>query len=276
MRTATLLLTPMFALALAACGDDKSDTDTAGSTTNNTTGVTTTDPTATTEPATTDPTATTEPATTEPATTEPATTEPATTGPATATNPTTGMTTDGTTDATTDGSSSTGDVTGDPVDLTCENYCSLYATACKDFSEYANDEECLAQCAQWPVGQPNETAGDSLGCRTYHVEVAGMADAKLHCPHAGPTGDGVCVSADAPTCDDYCTTYFANCKAKLNLYTDMADCTDQCSEWYPGIKDATAGDSVGCREYHAGVAIGDPDTHCPHAGPGGADVCVTP
>ena len=248
MRTATWLLTPMFALALAACGDDKSDTETAGSTTNNTIGATATEATGT------DATAT------EPATTEPATTEPTT-------DPTTGSTTDPT-----DGSSST---TGDPVDLDCASYCGLYESACTDFNEYANNQDCLDQCEQWPKGLPNETEGDSLGCRTYHVTVAGMADAKLHCPHAGPSGGGVCAAANAPTCTDYCTTYFANCTDKLNSYKDMDDCETQCSEWYQGTEGQTAGDTVGCREYHAGVAIGDPDTHCPHAGPGGGGVCVT-
>jgi hypothetical protein len=229
----------MFALALAACGDDKNETET-GSTTKNTTGMTTTDASAT------------EPATTDPATTEPATTDPAT--------------------DTTDGASSTS--TGDPVDLDCASYCGLYESGCADFSEYANTEDCLAQCGQWPAGLPNETAGDSLGCRTYHVTVANMADAKLHCPHAGPSGGGVCVAADAPTCGDYCTTYFANCTNKLNSYKNMDDCQMQCATWYQGFDGQTDGDTVGCREYHAGVAIGDPDTHCPHAGPGGGGVCV--
>jgi hypothetical protein len=63
---------------------------------------------------------------------------------------------------------------------------------------------------------------------------------------------------------------------ELNSYNDMADCEAQCSEWYQGTEGQTAGDTVGCREYHAGAAIGDPMTHCPHAGPGGGGVCVTP
>ena len=59
------------------------------------------------------------------------------------------------------------------------------------------------------------------------------------------------------------------------LYKDEADCLDQCSHFWPGVKGATEGDSVGCREYHAGnPALSDPDLHCPHAGPGGGGVCA--
>ena len=268
MRTSTWLLIPMFALSLAACGDDK-DTETDGTTTAPaTTGaMTTTDATTS-----TDPTTTTD-ATTMPTTTPPTTTPPTTDGTTTDPDPTTtGITTDGTT---TDPGTTTDGTTGEPVNLDCDSYCALYESGCKDFSEYANTEECLAQCAQWPIGLPGETAGDSLGCRSYHVGVANMANPEVHCPHAGPSGAMTCVSADAPTCDDYCTTYFGSCKDKLNLYMNMGDCMDQCIEWYPGMKDATAGDSIGCREYHAGVAMAEPMVHCPHAGPGGADVCVT-
>lgn len=34
-----------------------------------------------------------------------------------------------------------------------------------------------------------------------------------------------------------------------------------------------AGNTLGCRTYHAGAAAGDPTTHCVHAGPGGAAAC---
>ena len=118
--------------------------------------------------------------------------------------------------------------------------------------------------------------GDSLACRYYHVTVASMTDPMIHCPHAGPNGAGECVDPNAPTCDGYCTVYFMNCKNDLNLYNDMQNCLDQCAPWYPGVKGDTAGNSIGCRDYHAGVALGDPDLHCPHAGPGGAMVCVAP
>jgi len=255
MRNSSWLTISMLAVTLAACGDDKGDTDlTTGSTSSATNGSTTAEvtttatTTATTSSATNDSTTTTE-TTVEP-TTDPATTEPVTTG-----------------DLTT---------TGEPVELTCENYCALYATGCADFSKYANDQDCLSQCKQWPEGIAGETAGDSLGCRLYHVGVANQVDANVHCPHAGPTGADVCVAADPPQCQDYCDTYLKNCTDKLNAYVDAADCLAQCGEWYPGTAADTMGDTVGCRIYHAGVAMADANTHCPHAGPGGAMVCVAP
>ena len=122
---------------------------------------------------------------------------------------------------------------------------------------------------------PNETAGDSLGCRTYHATVAGTTEPLVHCPHAGPSGAGVCINADAPSCADYCTSYFDSCLDDMNAYLDEADCLAQCASFYPGKEGDTVGDTIGCREYHAGVAKGEPVIHCPHAGPGGAGVCVT-
>ena len=256
MRTATWLLTPLLALGLSACGDDgTTDTDASTSTSTSMSAPTTNMSAPMTEAMTSEPTSTTD-ATDSTAASEPSTSEPATSTTATDT-------------------STTDDSTGNPAALSCESYCDLYQMGCQDFSEYANTEECLSQCAQWPIGLPEDTAGDSLGCRTYHVTVANTTDPNVHCPHAGPNGAETCVSADAPQCGDYCSVYFNNCTEKLNLYKDMDDCMAQCGEWYPGVKDASEGDSIGCRTYHAGVAQSDAMTHCPHAGPGGAGVCVT-
>lgn len=161
-----------------------------------------------------------------------------------------------------------------PVELSCAAYCETYTSACQDFSEYANAQHCLDNCAQWPEGAPEDVAGDSLGCRTYHATVAASTDADLHCPHSGPSGDGVCVAEDAPTCDLYCTRYFGNCTDDLNLWTDMTECMDTCATWYPGAATDDSGHSIGCRAYYANLAAGDPDLHCPNAGPGGGEACV--
>lgn len=159
--------------------------------------------------------------------------------------------------------------------LECAEYCGIYMEACVDFTEYANDQECMDQCGQWPVGAAEDVGGDSLGCRTYHATVASSADPDVHCPHAGPSGAMTCTAADAPTCADYCDTYFDSCTDDLNVYVDMDDCLAQCAPWYPGTVGDVAGNTIGCRTYHAGApAVGDPDLHCPHAAPGGADVCV--
>lgn len=253
MRTSLWLLTSLFAVTLAGCSDDGSDSTTTTSATATATATMTATGTGT-DGTGTDGTGT-----------------DGTTSPTTGVPTTDATTADTTTDATTDGTSTT----GQPVDLSCENYCDIYKTACVDVSEYDNDAACLAQCNQWPVGEANATGGDSLGCRLYHVTVASTTDPLVHCPHAGPSGDGVCVDAAAPTCDAYCSKYFANCTADLNLYNDMADCMTQCAAWYPGNVADAGGDTVGCRLYHAGAAMADAMTHCPHAGPGGGGVCVT-
>ncbi|WAS95968.1 hypothetical protein [Nannocystis punicea] len=254
MRKAAWIFTAPMILGLVACGDNggsTTETTTDNATQATTTGTDTTDET-TTGTATESTTTGTETETTAPTTTSPTTTSPTTT-----------TTDDTTTDTTTTGG-----------ELTCDAYCGIYQEACVDFAEYDNMQACLDQCGQWPVGTPADTAGDTLGCRMYHVTVASTVDANEHCPHASPNGAGVCVDAAAPACADYCTTYFANCENDLNLYNDEADCLDQCSHWYPGTTADTAGDTVGCRLYHAGVAQTDDVTHCPHAGPGGAGVCV--
>jgi len=256
MRTSLWLLTSLFTVTVAACGDDGS-----GTATDTTMATMTATMTATMPSTMTDGTGS---STAEPTTAEPTTVEPTTVEPTTASETTEAPTTDATT------------TTGGGDELTCDNYCEIYETACKDFSAYQNTAACLAQCGQWPLGEINATGGDSLGCRLYHVTVASGSEPNVHCPHAGPSGDGVCADGAAPTCESYCTTYFANCKDDLNLYTDMDDCMKRCSGWYPGKLNDAGGDSVGCRLYHAGAAIADAPLHCPHAGPGGADVCVTP
>lgn len=193
---------------------------------------------------------------------------------------TSGMETSGTTTTNGTSTSTTGVDTTDEsgstggAEITCEAYCGLYAEACVDFSEYANEQHCLEHCAQWPVGAADDTGHDSLGCRIYHATVAKSTDPDFHCPHSGPSGDGVCVRDEAPDCDLYCTRYFNACTDDLNAYADTDDCMMQCSTWYPGSLDDVVGHTVGCRAYHAQAALGGPDEHCPHAGPGGGGVCV--
>ncbi len=160
---------------------------------------------------------------------------------------------------------------GDP---TCEEYCGVYLDACQNYSEYANQQHCMDNCAQWPVGAASDVGGDSLGCRTYHATVAGSTDPALHCPHAGPAGDMTCVNEQAPTCELYCTRYFNNCDGDLNLWPDRDTCRAECASWYPGSATDDSGHSIGCRAYYANLAAADPDVHCPNAGPGGGEACV--
>ena len=165
------------------------------------------------------------------------------------------------------------DTTGGDA-LSCANYCAIYLDACNDFTAYANEQDCLDNCAQWPIGTEVDTADDTLGCRIYHATVASSTDPEMHCPHAGPNGDATCVAEEAPTCDVYCMRFFDNCTGELNTFVDMADCMDQCGDWYPGTEADVEGHTVGCHSYHANASAGDPEMHCPHAAPGGGGICV--
>ena len=174
-----------------------------------------------------------------------------------------------------------GGVCVDPAP-TCAEYCAAVTSACTgDNAQYATEAACLSYCGTWamiPAGKTGDTSGDSIGCRLYHAGVAGMAgNAATHCPHAGPTGGGVC----GTLCDNYCQLAMTNCTGGNALYGSDAACMTACSAYdadgAPGDAD---GDTVQCRIYHLGVAGSNlPDsavTHCPHGGTDGGGVCIDP
>jgi hypothetical protein len=89
-------------------------------------------------------------------------------------------------------------------------------------------------------------------------------------------------AVDAPggalTCSAYCDTIQANCTngtapATYEQYVTSAQCAATCALFPVGTINDTSGNTLGCRIYHAGVAGANPAMHCPHAGPGGDDVC---
>lgn len=60
----------------------------------------------------------------------------------------------------------------------------------------------------------------------------------------------------APTCDEFCTDFFATCvDIEPDAFTDEADCAMQCGEW------PTA--ELECRAEHLANAPAVPDEHCP-------------
>lgn len=90
-------------------------------------------------------------------------------------------------------------------------------------------------------------------------------------------GDDSSGGPDATTvsCDDYCDQIETNCSGALTQYTNRDGCLAICGSFTQGAAGTMSGNSLECRAYHAGAALGDPDTHCVHAGPGGAGVCGT-
>ena len=88
------------------------------------------------------------------------------------------------------------------VATACDTYCAAALANCTGDNElYADNAGCLCACAGWASdpGYTPGSGGDSVECRTYHAGDPAMGDAALHCPHAGPDGGGVCVTAATPT-----------------------------------------------------------------------------
>lgn len=150
------------------------------------------------------------------------------------------------------------------VDL-CPDYCERMAANCP--GSYPDEAACLAVCALFPDdGETAATEGNSVQCRLYHAGVA-MDDPDLHCPHANALGGGVC----GGTCESYCSLVAQTCPGS---YADDDACRKECETFPAGAADATEGDSVQCRTYHASFpAIADAGTHCPHAQADGGGVC---
>jgi hypothetical protein len=87
---------------------------------------------------------------------------------------------------------------------------------------------------------------------------------------AGGAGGG---AADEPSCEAYCGQLGDNCTGDLAVYASPAICMAACAGFPVGDIADVSGNTLGCRQYHSGAAAGDPATHCPHAGPGGAGYC---
>ena len=112
---------------------------------------------------------------------------------------------------------------------------------------------------------------------------AGMRDGGPPGTDAGPDAGGdTDAGADAPTCADYCTIALDACPATgaNGIYADADECMAICEGfgWAAGdpvtVGGPAAGNTIGCRTYHAGVASAEmPELHCPHAGPTGAETC---
>lgn len=71
----------------------------------------------------------------------------------------------------------------------------------------------MTWCTGRTVGKWNDKAGDTIACRAYHASFPSAANAALHCPHAGKSGGGVCVTKSTFKCK----RNYAGCLT----YTDM-------------------------------------------------------
>jgi hypothetical protein len=93
----------------------------------------------------------------------------------------------------------TPDEDGGPMPTTgCAAYCTQMMTNCTgDNAQYADAADCMTTCTAlaWPEGDPGATGGNSIQCRIYHGGAPAVTGPAEHCPHAGPTGGGVCGAA---------------------------------------------------------------------------------
>lgn len=90
---------------------------------------------------------------------------------------------------------------------------------------------------------------------------------------AGAGGAGTGGGSGDPTCDVCCAGIMANCTAGNQQYSTKENCMNSCKAIPVGKASDTAGNTLGCRIYHAGAAKMDAALHCPHAGPGGDGTC---
>jgi hypothetical protein len=159
---------------------------------------------------------------------------------------------------------------GGALALTCSDYCAAIQAACTTTNQqYSDSADCMASCLAFPVGAAGDMAGDTLACRITHAQkaAASAAMAALHCPHAGPGGDGVC----GDNCSGYCDITMMYCTAanQAKLYDDRAACMTDCARRMTDVKlnagtgmRTDMGNEVACLLYHAQMGSTAPTGHC--------------
>lgn len=149
----------------------------------------------------------------------------------------------------------------------CQTYCDAIMANCTggdqlstSNQQYTAKDNCLAVCAAFPVGATSDTTGNTLGCRSYHANLA-AGNAATHCPHAGPGGDGVC----GDVCVGYCQVAEKFCVGTSQIYTNNADCMTTCNATPAGARfniSIQASNERACLLYHAQESPLAPLDHC--------------
>lgn len=136
----------------------------------------------------------------------------------------------------------------------CKDYCRIVTQACSEFPVYENAAQCEKFCdGAFEKGKNTDETGaqdqtkDTLACRRWHSYFAFDDQAKTHCPHAGPTGDGHC----GQICPSYCAMLKRGCGSQFATEFPGADgqaaCETACRA-LPGAKDRDMGYDLGAEE----------------------------
>jgi hypothetical protein len=146
----------------------------------------------------------------------------------------------------------------------CAHYCTTIQANCTgNNQQYSSMTTCMQSCKAIPAGSISDQSGNTLGCRIYHAGAA-AAGAMLHCPHAGPGGDGTC----GAVCDGYCQLAEKYCVPpyiNMAIYTSAMDCQTTCGMFRSDLRYNTSiqtGMEKACLVYHAQEASAVPPDHC--------------
>lgn len=78
-----------------------------------------------------------------------------------------------------------------PDDAQCAAFCKLDFALCAGLTDYKDENDCFTTCKTWGqsfAGPLLDSTGDTLQCRTYHLELSQTGnpnDLQTHCPHTG-------------------------------------------------------------------------------------------
>jgi len=184
-----------------------------------------------------------------------------------------------------------------PPDATlpdCSTYCAAIQANCTGTNEqYPNTTACMNACAVFPPGSLADTAGNTLGCRTFYAGTLSMTDPVANCPHAGPAGDVISATpafcSGGNICTSFCAVQIHGCGSlesplpgdptdstgnSLARYRNMANCLGvaNCASFdkTPPYSTMSMGDSLACRLNEAIRAtvsiVPDATTHCAATG----------
>ena len=174
----------------------------------------------------------------------------------------------------------------------CTAFCSLRTEACEaeepTHPDFQDANYCYRTCRGLPgsdalPGVPIAAVDDQLLCRMRHLSAALVSPeaAREHCQHThvAPVEGSLCAEAEADVSSYvrklYCSDVMQNCTDRNRAYKDIAECEKVSATFELGDVGVQGGDSVRCRQYHAGPTTSgvDAEEHCSHSTATGDEHC---